>query len=202
MNIPQAIDDNDRGNNNLTPPPELSNHLGENSHILKSSGWLCGFRVENQTRPQVLPHQVASYVDGAAPFIEGTTEVVSELITTYNKRESNYVHHGWSVGAIRTISPWTLSRIHATNQKNEEGTWITKRNLVVRRRVQVLPRYLAPTPEFKVAIKEALGRSTRFERFQAVYHTLNHWGDVVPLEVEIGTSLALTDTETNFAQVK
>ncbi|CAE6482257.1 unnamed protein product [Rhizoctonia solani] len=203
MSTGQATHANDSGNNN--PPLSLefatNPNPSENNHILMNSGWLCGYRVENLTRPQVLPHQVASYIDGATPFVEETNEILSEVVTTYSKRESNYVHHGWSVGAITTISPWTLSRIHATNQKNVEGVWVTKKNLVVRCRVQVLLQDLAPVPEFVAAIEEALGRSTRFEKFQAVYHALSRWGDVVPLEIEIGSSLTSTDTEANFSQL-
>ncbi|CAE6531844.1 unnamed protein product [Rhizoctonia solani] len=156
--------------------------------------------MDNINRPQVSSHQVASYINGATPFIEEIDEVSTEVVMAYNQRESNYAHHGWSIGAIRTISPWTLSRIHATNQENSEGTWVTKRNLVVRCRVQVLLQDLTPVPAFVAAIEEALGRLTRFERFQAVYHALSRWGDVLPLEIEMGSSLVLTDTEANFAR--
>ncbi|KDN39142.1 hypothetical protein RSAG8_09049, partial [Rhizoctonia solani AG-8 WAC10335] len=192
---------NDSGNNNPPLSPEFTNSLSENSHILKNSGWLRGFRVDNINRPQVSPHQVALHVDGATSFIEETNEILTEAITTYNKRESNYAHHGWSAGAIATISPWTSSRIHATNQHNTEGAWVTKKALVVRRRVQVLSQDLVPVSDFVAAIEEALSRPTRFEKFQAVYHTLGRWGDVVPLEIEVGSSLVLTDTEANFARL-
>ncbi|KAG8726167.1 hypothetical protein FRC11_000692, partial [Ceratobasidium sp. 423] len=107
----------------------------------------------------------------------------------------------WSNGAVATISPWTSSRIDATNLPNPEGDWVTRRTLVTRLRVQVLLEDLAPVPELVAAIEEALDRPTRFEKFQAVYGALNRWGDVVPLDIEIGTSLSLTDAKANFAQV-
>ncbi|CAE6489676.1 unnamed protein product [Rhizoctonia solani] len=168
---------------------------------LKNSGWLCGFRVDNIDKPQVLPHRVALYADGETPFIEETNEMRTEVATMDNKRESNYVHHGWSAGAIATVSPWTTSRIHATNRHNSGGAWVTKKILATRLRIQVLPQDLAPVPEFVVAMEEAVSRSTRFERLQAVYHALSRWGDVVPIEIEIGFSLTLTDTEANFKKV-
>ncbi|CAE6531667.1 unnamed protein product [Rhizoctonia solani] len=68
-------------------------------------------------------------------------------------------------------------------------------------RVQVLPEDLVPVPEFVAAIEKALDRPTRFEKFQPVYNDLNRWGDVMPLEIEMGTSLSLTDTKDNFAQL-
>ncbi|KDN33539.1 hypothetical protein RSAG8_13371, partial [Rhizoctonia solani AG-8 WAC10335] len=173
----------------------------ENSQILKKAGWLCGFRMDNADGPQVLANQVASYVDGAGPFIEEKDDILTETIDTHHKRESNYVHQGWSAGAAATLSPWTQSRIDATNRYDAGGTWITRRTLSLRLRAQVLLEDLAPAPEFEAAIEEALMRSSRFEKFQAVYRALDRWGDAVPLEIEMGSSLSFTDTEANFAQL-
>ncbi|CAE6475132.1 unnamed protein product [Rhizoctonia solani] len=150
--------------------------------------------------PQLTTSQVASYKDGSTPLIEETNSIITEVVTTRNKRESNFVHHGWSGGAVATLSPWMSSRIHATNRHNPVGTWITRRTLAQRLTARVLAEDLVPAPEFKTAIEEALSHSTRFEKFQAVYCVLNRWGDVIPLEIELGISLSLTDTEANFAQ--
>ncbi|KAH7333547.1 hypothetical protein B0J17DRAFT_721429 [Rhizoctonia solani] len=169
MSGDQVTDTIDSGNNDPPLSAGPANSSIENNHILKNSEWLCGFRVDNIDRPQVLPRQVASYVEGATPFIEETNTVRTEVVTMYNKRESNYVHHGWSVGAIVTVSPWTSSRIHATNRHNIGGAWVTKRTLFTRLRLQVLLQDLAPIPEFMAAIKAGLRQPTRFERCQAVY---------------------------------
>ncbi|KAJ1300767.1 hypothetical protein OPQ81_002410 [Rhizoctonia solani] len=168
---------------------------------LHDSGWLCGFRVDDMDRPQVSALKVASYRYGTTPFIQEMNNVSTEIVTTRNQRAANYVHQGWSVGAVETISPWTSSRIDAANRHNAEGTWITRKTLVARLRVQVLLRDLIPRPEFVAAVEEALKLPTRFEKFQAVYDALSRWGDVVPLEMELGSSLTLTDTEANFARL-
>ncbi|CAE7051220.1 unnamed protein product [Rhizoctonia solani] len=199
MNTTDATDAGGPGGNNVPVP--LENDPNDNVHILKQNGWLCGFRIDNMDGPQASTRQVAAYVNGAIPLIEETDDVTTEVITTHNKRESNYVHHGWSIGAMATISPWTLSRIDATNLHNPGGAWTTRRTLARRLRVRVLLHDLAPVPEFEAAIEEALGQPTRFEKFQAVYRALDRWGDIVPLETEIGLSLSLTDTEANFSQL-
>ncbi|CAE6405285.1 unnamed protein product [Rhizoctonia solani] len=188
------------GDNNV--PLLAENDLDSNDCILRQNGWLCGFRVDNTDGPQTLTRQVASYTNGAVPLVEETNNLLTEVITTHNKRESNYVHHGWSAGAVATISPWTSSRIDATNRHNLEGAWITRRTLAQRLRVRVFLEDLAPVPEFEAAIEEALSQPTKFEKFQKVYHTLDRWGDVVPLEIEIGFSLSLTDKEANFSQLE
>ncbi|CAE6426585.1 unnamed protein product [Rhizoctonia solani] len=190
-----------KSDNNAPLPPGFTTGPSGNDQILKNAGWLCGFRVDNMDGPQVVARQVASYVDGAALFVEEKDDIFTEIITTHLKHESHYVHQGWSVGAVTTVSPWTLSRRDATNRYNAGGTWITRRTLALRLRLQVLLEDLVPAPEFEAAIEEALTRPSRFEKFQAVYQALSRWGDVVPLEIELGSSLSLTDTEANFAQL-
>ncbi|CAE6495894.1 unnamed protein product [Rhizoctonia solani] len=212
MNVHPDLAAGDPRDNNLPTQPDLgfANHLDGKDQvsgidaIIKLQSvitGLCGLRVDNIDGPQLSAYRVASILDGAVPFIQEMNDVLTEVITTHNQRAANYVHHGWSVGAVETVSPWTSSRIDATNRHNPGGTWITRRTLSVRLRVQVVLQDLTPAPEFVAAIEEALRLPTRFEKFQAVYHTLGRWGDVVPLEMEIGSSLTLTDTEANFSQL-
>ncbi|CAE7148465.1 unnamed protein product [Rhizoctonia solani] len=191
--------DDGRTEDNTPFPPGGATNPSENSQILKNAGWLCGFRMDSMDGPRALANQIASYVDGAAPFVEEKDDIITQVITTSRKRESNYVHQGWSAGSIAALSPWTQSRIDATNWHNMGGNMVTRRSLVVRLRAQVLLEDLCPAPEFVAAIEEALTRPSLFEKFQAVYRALNRWGDVVPLEIEMGSSLSFTDTEANFA---
>ncbi|KAG8755476.1 hypothetical protein FRC11_005992 [Ceratobasidium sp. 423] len=120
---------------------------------------------------------VAAYVDRVALLIEAMNNILTETITTHSKRESNYVHHGWSVGTIGTFSPWTSSRTGTANHPDMGGTWITRRTLAQRLRVRVLLEDLTPVPEFEAAIEEALTHPTTvtFEKFQAVYRALGCW---------------------------
>ncbi|KDN40040.1 hypothetical protein RSAG8_08361, partial [Rhizoctonia solani AG-8 WAC10335] len=128
--------------------------------------------------------------------------ISSEAIVTNTKRETNYVHRGWSIGAVRTVSPWASSRIAANNQPNAEGTWYTRMTRAKRFKVQVLLEDISPVPEFEAAMEEALRQPTTFEKFQGVYRALTRWGDVLPLEIEMGSSLALTDTEVDRIQLQ
>ncbi|KAL5638765.1 hypothetical protein ACGC1H_003202 [Rhizoctonia solani] len=163
---------------------------------------LRGFRVDSVDGPRISAHKVASYVDGASPSIEDsdTSNLSTDISVSKNERELNYSHRGWSLGAIREISPWTSSRIAANNQPNQTGTWYTRTTKTKRVRVEALLEDLTPAPEFEAAIEEALGLPTVFEKFQAVYHALNRWGDVIPLEIEIGSSIALSSTQLDHVQ--
>ncbi|KAG8727058.1 hypothetical protein FRC11_013995, partial [Ceratobasidium sp. 423] len=194
--------DNSASTDNNVPLQECANNQGENLNdsILRRAGWLRGFRTDDTQGPQISAYQVASYIDGAAPFIEETNDLSTEVIVTNTKRETNYVHRGWSIGAVAAMSPWTSSRIAANNQPNTEGTWYTRLTKIKRLKVEVLLEDLAPVPEFEAAIEDALRQPTTCEKFQAVYRALGRWGDVVPLAIEIGSSLALTDTEIDRLQ--
>ncbi|CAE6457038.1 hypothetical protein ACGC1H_003201 [Rhizoctonia solani] len=169
--------------------------------LLQNIGYLRGIRVDNNDGPQVLTYPAAKFIGRGFPFVKEISEFFNETITTKTERETNYIHHGWSNIAASTTNPWILSRIAANNQPNAEETWLTKRTLVQRFRVRVSPKDLAPVPEFKAEIEAALKKSTVFHRFEAVYQALDGWGDVVPLEVEMGASLVFTDLETNVSKL-
>ncbi|KAF8712386.1 MYND finger, partial [Rhizoctonia solani] len=190
----------DSSDSSITLSPE-ANILGEYDKTLRNNRWLYGFRVDNMDGPQVVALQVASYVIGSSPYIEEKNDTFVEVVNTHTKRGSNYVHHGWSIGAVATLSPWIASRIDVKNRHNAAGAWVTRRTVVSRLRVQIQAEDLIATSDFQTAIEEALKRPTRFEQFHEVYRALSRWGDVVPLEVEMGYSLSLTDTEANFSRL-
>ncbi|KDN36069.1 hypothetical protein RSAG8_11091, partial [Rhizoctonia solani AG-8 WAC10335] len=200
-------------NNNLdSHPPELSRDLDifastslkdsqDKDTLLENIGYLRGIRVDSNDGPQNLTRRVAEFVGDAPPLVQEINDFVTESITTKTERETNYIHSGWSIAAASTISPWISSRIAANNQPDAEGTWITRRTLVQRFRVRVSPEDLVPIQEFKAEMETALNRPTIFQQFEAVYRALHKWGDVVPLEVEMGASLAFTDHEANMSQL-
>ncbi|CEL61516.1 hypothetical protein RSOLAG1IB_10089 [Rhizoctonia solani AG-1 IB] len=199
MDVDCATLNDDPSYENAATLPMLAHYPGVNDQMLHGSGWLCGFRVDDMDGPQVTA-QVASYVDGATPFMQDVNDVSTETIATHSQRAASYAHHGWSTTALGTVSSWTSSRIDAKSRQKGEGEWITRRTLAQRLRIQVQLEDLAPVPEFATAIVQALERPNTYEKFQAVYRALNRWGDVVPLEMEMGSSLSCTDSETNFNQ--
>ncbi|KAL5631982.1 hypothetical protein ACGC1H_000118 [Rhizoctonia solani] len=169
--------------------------------VLQSTGCLNGFRVDNIDGPECTTRPVAKFVGIKPPFVQEVHDILTETVAARTEREANYVHHGWSIGAIATLSPWTMSRIAANNQPDPKGAWITRRTLVPRLSLRLSVNELAPVPEFEDAIKEALKKPTIFGQFRAVYSVLHEWGDVVPLATDMGTSLAFTDLETNMLQL-
>ncbi|CAE6447937.1 unnamed protein product, partial [Rhizoctonia solani] len=187
---------------NAPPPPEPTNNQAEKSkdRIPRSAGWLRGCRIDDIHRPRILPYQVASYVDGHFPSIEEDDTLFTDVIVTNTKREANYAHHGWSIDAITITCRWISPRVAARNQHNLEGTWYTRITRSKRIRVEVSLEDLAPAPAFQEDIEAALNQTTIFEKFQAIYRTLEHWGDVVPLEIELGSSTALTGDRMNDVQ--
>ncbi|CAE6475097.1 unnamed protein product [Rhizoctonia solani] len=217
-----SFDLSEPADSNISPPSVCLNNQGENlnDNILQGVGCkniklivaslvnfqfsalgLRGFRTDDILGPRVSAHQVASYANGATPFIEELDGLSTEIIVTSTKRNANYAHRGWSVGATATISPWTSSRIAARNQFNAEGTWYTRLTKTKKLKVEALLEDLSPVPEFEAAIEDALRRTTTFEKFQAIYRALGRWGDVVPLEVELGCSVGSTSEKLDHVQL-
>ncbi|CEL61510.1 hypothetical protein RSOLAG1IB_10083 [Rhizoctonia solani AG-1 IB] len=173
--------------NNAPLAPDVTSNRGGDPHndvcnlyFYVSKQWsvdvgLCGFRADGLDGPEISPLQVASYVDDAAPSVKQVRNVSTDIVTSHTAREANYAHFGWSIDAIRIVSPWTISRIGATNRINEEGTWYTRIAKVACLKVQVVPEDLAPAPEFEAATEAALSLPTARERFQAVYGALARW---------------------------
>ncbi|KDN36055.1 hypothetical protein RSAG8_11077, partial [Rhizoctonia solani AG-8 WAC10335] len=193
--------DSPAGNNAAFPPDSPdSQEENLNDRIPRSAGWLRGFRIDDIGGPRISPYQVASYVDGSYPTIEEENNFSAGIATTSTKREANYAHHGWSIDAITTTCPWTSSRITARNQHNAEGTWYTRLTKTKRFKVEVFLEDLAPASEFEERVEQALGQPTLFGKFQAIYRVLEHWGDVVPLEIEVGSSISLTGDRMSYVQ--
>ncbi|CUA67623.1 hypothetical protein RSOLAG22IIIB_13483 [Rhizoctonia solani] len=127
------------------------------------------------------PYQVAYYDDGSDPDLEEVKDLSAEIVVASTKREANYAHRGWSIDATKITCPWASSRLAARNQHNSEGTWYTKITRTKRLKILIFLEDLVPAPSFEEGIKGALDQTTLYQKFQAVYRVLEHWGDVVPL---------------------
>lgn len=149
--------------------------VGVVCHLAEQAAGLEGFRVDNINGPECTTRPVAKFIGSRPPFIEETHDILTETIAAKTEREVNYVHHGWSTGAIATCSPWILSRIASNNQPDPAGAWVTRRTLLRRLSIRLPAGEVAPVPEFEDAIREALKQPTVFEQFRAVYKTLREW---------------------------
>ncbi|KAF8748490.1 Endonuclease Exonuclease Phosphatase [Rhizoctonia solani] len=182
-------------------------HQNENNNVYPSD-WVEGStdassyaELDEATRETLLLDK--GYLSGVrcistrSPHVRETNNIDSDVVSTENRRETNYVHKGWSLSALSTSdkSPWAVSRIARNNQAN---SWIrssTKYVLIQKLRVDLSAEDLSPTVELSKAFEEALERPSLFERSEAVYQIFEQWGDVIPLVFDIGISLAVTDLE-------
>lgn len=118
---------------------------------------------------------VAKRSSGNLPCVREMNDIITELITTKNEREANYVHQGWSLPTASLSFPWTASRISRYNQSNRDEVWITKRTIMRRLTFRILLEDLVPDPGFEADIKVALEKPTTYDRFQGVYRALHNW---------------------------
>ncbi|CAE7203508.1 unnamed protein product, partial [Rhizoctonia solani] len=193
------------GNNNIYPSDwtEGSRHatsynqIEENAResFLLDKGYLFGVRIDGNDGPRRSPRQAAQCTPSLRLRITEMNNIDSEVVTTESVRDANYAHKGWSLSALSDKSSWTVSRITRNNQLDRATRSITKYVIVQKIRVDLSIDDLTPVQALEEAFKAALGKSTLFEKSQAVYHIFENWGDVIPLVFDIGISLAVTDTE-------
>ncbi|CAE6498773.1 unnamed protein product [Rhizoctonia solani] len=198
----KALHEGSGSNNNIYPPNSPGattyNLLDEASRfaLLRDKGFLFGVRIDSNDGPRRGLRQVARYSSILPLPIQEMNNIDSEVITTENSRDSNYVHRGWSLAAVSDKSPWTLSRITRNNhQVNPKSRSITKCIIIQKLRVELSLEDLSPVPELESDFKKALTQPTRFEKSNAVYRTFEHWGDIIPLVFDMGISLTVTDSE-------
>ncbi|KAG8743790.1 hypothetical protein FRC10_011419 [Ceratobasidium sp. 414] len=163
-----------------------------------------GVRVDGNDGPRRSTNVVATYKiqekHHSPTWIEERADILTEVIPTDNLRSSNYVHHGWSIAAATTLTPWIASRIARGGQANPSGQWTTKRTAIQRLALDIPPEDLILAPKFEAAIRIALGKPTTLEKFQALDKVFQLWGDVLPVVFELGALLAISDTDPNFAR--
>ncbi|CAE6489489.1 unnamed protein product [Rhizoctonia solani] len=162
---------------------------------LHGKGYLFGVRIDSNDGPRRSPRQAVQRIPGLPLSIQETNNINSDIMTTENARDTNYVHKGWPLSALLDKSPWTDSRITRNNQVNPTSRSITKYVVVQKIRVDLSIDDITPVPALEEAFRVALGQPTIFEKSHAVYRVFEHWGDVIPLVFDIGVSLAVTDSE-------
>ncbi|KAF8602190.1 hypothetical protein BDV93DRAFT_217366 [Ceratobasidium sp. AG-I] len=188
--------------NNSDNPPTLFSHLDDTDQaiLLREAGYLCGFFVDNHDGPRRSTRQVAKRATSrpVPEFVEEHKNLTTKVLLTNTDRDASFTHQGWSASAISVTTPWIMSRIVKHNKAPNEDSWITRRMVVQRLSVNLALLDVEPVPEFEEAVLAALGKPSKFEKFQALDGIFQAWGDVIPLSFDLGVSLSITDLKANY----
>lgn len=101
--------------------------------------------------------------------------MITEVVSSDNDRDANFARHGWSLAAQSTTTPWITARIAKNRKSSDESLCVTKRFVVQRLAIRVALRNLEPVPEFEEEVVVALGKQSKFEKFQALDEAFQHW---------------------------
>ncbi|KAF8602191.1 hypothetical protein BDV93DRAFT_217373 [Ceratobasidium sp. AG-I] len=193
-----------RPQNNTSNPPTLFSHLDETEQelLLRDAGYLYGCFIDSHDGPRQSIRKVARQAasQSVLNFIHEHKNLVTKVLLTNTDRDANFAHQGWSTSAMSVTTPWIASRIAKHNRAPKEDSWITRRMVVQRVSVNLTLRDLQPNPEFEGDVVAALGKPSRFEKFQALDEVFRTWGDVIPLALDLGVSLSITDLKANYEQ--
>jgi hypothetical protein len=145
---------------------------------LPSTADLCGFFIDSHDGPMPSTRQVAKQKNNAqqpSKFIRELNSMTTNVLSTSTDREANFAHQGWSLSAMSVTAPWIASRIAKNNKVPEKNLWVTKRIVVRRLTVNLTLRDLEATPEFEGDVLAALGKPSKFEKFQALDEVFRVW---------------------------
>ncbi|KAG8743392.1 hypothetical protein FRC10_012118 [Ceratobasidium sp. 414] len=151
----------------------------EKSYLLDGHGCLYGIHVDAHSGPRRPKNPVARCKAEGLRYkpnwIQEAENTVTEVIDTKADRHANYVHHGWSVVAATTLTPWTASRIARGQEPALPGNWTTERTTVGRITVKIPLEDIAPEPQFETEVEVALRGSTDFQKFEKLNEVFDRW---------------------------
>lgn len=139
---------------------------------------LCGLLVDGHDGARQSIRQVAKWKTNTQHppnLFQERNNMINEMVSTQTDRDANFAHQGWSLSARATTTPWIALRIAKNNQPSVDNYWVTKRIVVQRLAINLSLRDLVPTPEFEEDILVALGKQSKFERFQALDEVFQYW---------------------------
>ncbi|CAE6497195.1 unnamed protein product [Rhizoctonia solani] len=101
-----------------------------------------------------------------------------------------YAHSGWPPPASLPDRPW--GDLDATPRATESSRWATRRMLVQMWSISLQVDDLTPADAFVNAVEGALACPNDVARIRALEEVFASWGDVIPLAVIVGSTVAAT----------
>ncbi|KAF8700490.1 hypothetical protein RHS03_06669, partial [Rhizoctonia solani] len=154
---------------------------------------LTGIFLDPITGPFAMSRPVATLRQTDNNHIIEINDSVTEDVYSQNELDARYAQLGWPSLSRLPSKPGDVSSFGDQPTIGAE-IWASRRFMVQRVSVNVAPEDLRPVEPFVEAIEEALGQETRVLQLKAFQKVFAVWGEVIPLNMVAGASLAVTGT--------
>ncbi|CAE6510780.1 unnamed protein product [Rhizoctonia solani] len=125
--------------------------------------------------------------------IRPISESVIEDTYPENELDANHARLGWPPLNRLPERPWGILTPRESRQLKTE-IWASRRLVIQRWTINVSPQDLSPVESLVEAVKDALSQRSIALRIRALQRVFTIWGEMIPVNVVVGASLATTGT--------
>ncbi|CUA67971.1 type VI secretion system protein ImpL [Rhizoctonia solani] len=161
--------------------------------LLERSDFLCGVTFNGPNRPYKCSRQVSRVRSNAFYVIPGCQDVSSEELYPANELDARHMHMGWPDPSALPARPWDNTYQDA-NTTSGTRNWVSRRMIVHRWTISLRKEDMVPVEGFVQAVEAALDEPSTAAQMEALLWVFAAWGEMIPLAVIVGASLAATGT--------
>ncbi|CAE7183397.1 unnamed protein product [Rhizoctonia solani] len=172
-------------------PDELKDRLIDESDFKLNLPVLHGIAFGGSAGPYKCSQQVAQLRPDAISSIQLCQDIEIEDIYPANEHEARFIHLGWPSPSTLPSQSWDILT-PGTQASPPLGTWVCRRLIVHRWRISIQSKDLIAMDPFVEAVEVALENSNTSDKIRALRDVFATWGDMIPLAVVVGASLATT----------
>ncbi|CAE6480299.1 unnamed protein product [Rhizoctonia solani] len=161
--------------------------------IIDKFPFLSGVLLDPITGPFTMSRPVATLRHPDTEKITEMNESVTEDIYSQNELDARYTGLGWPSPSRLPSKPGDVSTLGVHSALGTE-TWASRRFMVQRVTINLSPEDLRPVEAFVEAVEAALSQEDNVSQIRALQKVFATWGEVIPLNMVAGASLAATGT--------
>ncbi|CAE6498662.1 unnamed protein product [Rhizoctonia solani] len=152
----------------------------------------CAVSFHGMNGPYTSSRQAAQVRANVFNSVRPSQAISTEEYYPADELEARNIHAGWPTLSALPGRPWDIMN-HDT-KASTTGNWVSRRMVIHRYTVSLRSEDLEPSKVFVKEVEDALEQPSFAERMQALRRTCGVWGEMMPLDVVIGASLAATGT--------
>ncbi|CAE7064113.1 unnamed protein product [Rhizoctonia solani] len=163
----------------------------EQFRIFDKFPFLTGVLLDPVTGPFTMSRPVATLRHSDTEKITEMNESATEDIYSENELDARYAGFGWPSPSRLPSKPGDVSTLGAQSSLGN-GNWASRRFMVQRVSINLSAEDLRPVDSFVEAVEAALNQETNVLQIQDLRRVFATWGEVIPLNMVAGASLATT----------
>ncbi|CAE6472722.1 unnamed protein product, partial [Rhizoctonia solani] len=164
--------------------------------LLHQAGCLRGVTFNGPNGPYKCSRQVFRVQPNTIYSIQAMQacqDIANEEFYPANEIDARYIHMGWPAPGALPARPWD-TMYQPPKGNSSQSSWVSRRMVIHKWIITLRKEDLVPAEAFTKAVEEALNEPQAADRVEALRGIFAAWGEMIPLAMVIGASLAATGT--------